>query len=382
MKSDEQMQGRVMVVDDTPINLSLMEEMLTTAGYVVAAFPDGARALRAANVEPPDLILLDVMMPEMDGFQVCKQLKQEPRLSDIPVLFISALDDVSSKVKAFAAGGVDYVTKPFQPEEVLARVRTQLILRRQQERIEAQHREIQESYTALQKLETQRDQLVHMMVHDMRSPLTAMLLHAEYLHTTLADQEENHESIEAIITSSRRLRDMITILLDISRMESHEMPLSLEECDLRELVDASQESLSGVLGKVTFVYAPPAESCRVVCDRQITQRVIENLLANAIQFTPQQSRVALFLAPTASGMQLAVEDSGPGIPPEYHEKIFEKFGQVNARKEGRAYSSGLGLTFCKLGIEAQGGTIGLESQVGQGSRFWFTLPATSGSAHE
>ncbi len=153
----------IMVVDDTPANLKLLEDMLKARGYQVCSYPCGRLALAAAASQSPDLILLDVNMPEMNGYEVCKHLKADAKLKDIPVLFISALSETSDKVKAFSCGGVDYVTKPFRFEEVYARVETHLELRRQK-------RELQENYARLRELEDLKENLVLMIIHDLRSP--------------------------------------------------------------------------------------------------------------------------------------------------------------------------------------------------------------------
>ena len=164
----------VLVVDDTIENLRLLSELLGEQGYEVRAVTNGRQALQAVEHDPPDLILLDINMPEMNGYEVCRRLKAQERSKDVPVIFLTALTDTADKVRAFDAGGVDYVTKPFQFEEVLARVKTHVALRRAQV-------ELADSYTRLRALEQLRDDLVHMVVHDMRSPLPALLINLRLL---------------------------------------------------------------------------------------------------------------------------------------------------------------------------------------------------------
>jgi signal transduction histidine kinase len=367
----------IMVVDDTPANLKLLEEMLQGRGYRVVQFPRGIMALRAAARNPPDLVLLDIMMPEMDGFEVCRRLKADEGLKDIPVLFISALDGTDGKIKAFSAGGLDYVTKPFHEEEVLARVKTHLALRRQQVRIEAQKRQLQEDHDRLRELEALRDNLVHMIVHDMRSPLMGILGLAEIMVEELKKLGHDELASDAgeILTTGGSLRDMVTTLLDISRMESNEMPLEKESCDLREVIANAMASLGALVSDSTVLFEPPVDGMAAICDPKISRRVVANLVANAIKFTGRRGDVRVGLDRVPEGVRITVCDTGPGIPPEYHRRIFEKFGQVAARKEGKMYSTGLGLTFCKLAVEAQGGRIGVDSEAGKGSTFWFILPA-------
>jgi len=376
--NDTNEQAVIMVVDDIPANLERLAEILHRDGYRVVAFPRGAMALRAAAQNPPDLILLDVMMPEMDGFEVCQRLKTDQTLKEIPVIFISALDDIANRVKAFSEGGVDYISKPFHEEEVLTRVRTHLDLRRQQIKIRRQKEQIEHSYERLREMEEQRDKLVLMVIHDLRSPLTGILGYAELLTMKL----ENWEGCEKpakfaadILASAQTLNALISTLLDISRMESREMPLEKAVCDLRDVVSRAVVSLGALVQEATVVCEPPAESVTAFCDPVITRRIIENLTANAIKFTGRGNPVRIELSREANTATVRVSDSGPGIPPEYHQRIFEKFGQLAVRREsGRNYSTGLGLTFCKLAVEAQGGRIGVQSGVGKGSTFWFELP--------
>jgi len=375
--NNENTTATIMVVDDTPANLKLLEEMLQGRGYRVVQFPRGAMALKAASKNPPDLILLDIMMPEMNGFEVCRRLKVDEILKDIPVLFISALDGTDDKIKAFSAGGQDYVTKPFQEEEVLARIKTHLELRRQALRIEEQKRQLQADHDRLLELEELRDNLVHMIVHDMRSPLTGLLGYAEMLTGELKKmkQKEPMTYAKEILTSGLCLRDMVTTLLDISRMESHAMPLEIKACDLRKVIAKALASLGALVKDSTVLFEPPADSADALCDPEIGRRVVANLVANAIQFTGHSGEVCIDLNRVPDGIRVTVCDTGPGIPPEHFRRIFDKFGQVEARKERKKYSTGLGLTFCKLAVEAQGGRIGVESEVGKGSTFWFILPA-------
>ena len=374
--NNENKTATIMVIDDTPANLKLLEEMLRGRGYRVMQFPRGAMALKAAAKNPPDLILLDIMMPEMDGFEVCRRLKAEERLKEIPVLFISSLDDTDSKLKAFSEGGVDYVTKPFQETEVLARVKTHLELRRKSLQIETQKRQLQKNYDHLRELEELRDNLVHMIVHDMRSPLTGLLGNTQLLLMRLQETEhaELASNAEEILKEGGRLRDMVTTLLDISRMESNEMTLEKEMCDLREVVASAMTSLGPLIKDSTVLYEPPADAMTAVCDPEVSRRVVANLIANAIKFTGCSGEVRINLNRVPEGVRVSIRDTGPGIPPEYHQRIFEKFCQVSAWQEGYRYSTGLGLTFCKLAVEAQGGRIGVESEVGKGSMFWFVLP--------
>ncbi|MGA2222206.1 MAG: hybrid sensor histidine kinase/response regulator [Verrucomicrobiia bacterium] len=367
----------ILIVDDTPANLQLLTEMLKKHGYRVRPVPSGKLAIQAVQNEKPDLILLDINMPEMNGYEVCEHFKADEALKEIPVLFISALDETIDKIKAFAAGGVDYVTKPFQFEEVEARVQTHLKLRRLQIELESRNRQLQENYDQLRKLEDLRDNLTHMIVHDMRSPLMGITGYLEMLEMD-AGKKLNSDEL-AILRDARSsglvLVGMVNSLLDISRLEQGKMPLNVTESDVDVLIQNALNSLGSLTKQVSLLYQKQSLPVMVNCDANLVTRVIANLVGNAIKFTPEGGKVAVSVEKNGDGAKLCVADTGSGIPREYHEKIFEKFGQVEAQQQGKMYSTGLGLTFCKLAVEAHGGEIGVESEVDKGSTFWFTLPA-------
>lgn len=367
----------ILVVDDVPENVRVLAQMLGEQGYDVRPVTSGRLALQAARADPPSLILLDINMPEMDGFEVCTELKGDERLRGIPVIFISALHETFDKVKAFNAGAVDYITKPFQFEELLARVRTHLELLCLRVRLEKHLQELQDNYDQLRDLEGLRDSLTHMIVHDLRSPVTSILASLELLELQNDNLDEDQkEDVGRALNSTRALVGMISALLDVSRLESGEMPLNLEGCDLRDIASRALESLAGLAKDRDVSTEEPDVPVSVQCDAELIQRVQENLLGNALKFTPSEGPTRIGVSSGDGRVRLSVQDTGPGIPEEYREKIFEKFGQVEAQKERKKYSTGLGLAFCRLAVEAHGGEIGVESEVGVGSTFWFELPAT------
>jgi len=354
-----------MVVDDTVANLKLLEGMLGKQGYRVRSFPRGRLALAAATREMPDLILLDIQMPEMNGFEVCEHLKADPTVAPIPVMFISAQHEAMDKVRAFAVGGVDYVTKPFQFAEVEARVRTHLELRRQ--KLELQH-----SYQRLQELELLRDNLAHMVVHDMRSPLFAMMMSLDLVKINIPQSlEKAAKYLQMAVNNVSKLTEMVTQLLDISRMEAGRMPLNHTRCDLVVTVQSVIDSLSTLAAGRRMTCCAP-EPVFAIYDQDVVSRILTNLLNNALKFTGPEDEVKIIIARQAAAVRVSVTDHGPGIPADYREKIFEKFAQVAGEK--RKYGTGLGLTFCKLAVEAHGGTIGVESNAEAENTFWFTLP--------
>lgn len=360
-------ESTILVVDDTHASLKLLTDILGAAGYQVRPSDSGELALASATENPPDLILLDISMPGMDGFEVCRRLKSDTRLADIPVIFISALSETMDKVTAFAAGGVDYVTKPFEPAEVQARARTHLEVRRQR-------RLLQESNEALRRLEELRDNLVHMIVHDMRSPLMTISGCFELLHKELAGGAQGpRRHLQMGLGAAEELTAMCDDLLDVSRLEAGGMPVHREPWDLLTLIsDAVGETRVQADSHGIAVHVE-GQHVRASVDKSLISRVVVNLLSNAIKHSPGQGIVTAGVRTAGTSVRVEVSDMGSGIPPEYHEKIFEKFCQVQARQEGHKHSTGLGLTFCKLAVQAHGGEIGVASQIGKGSTFWFTL---------
>jgi signal transduction histidine kinase len=364
--------SNILIVDDTVANLQLLAGMLKEKGYKVRPAPSGKVALRAAENSTPDLILLDINMPEMDGYEVCRRLKEHDTLKEVPIIFISALSETWDKIKAFEVGGVDYITKPFQFEEVLARVETHIELRRVQI-------ELRERYDDLERLETLRDNLTHMIVHDMRSPLTGVNGYLYLLKKRIEDKndEKANDFLSKMDRQVSTLINMVTDLLDVSQLEAGKLPLNLGLHDVNVILREAGDLIAVPAERVRFIPFP--EKFPVSCDPNLIRRVISNLLVNALKFTPPDGRISVSISRKQQELHVEVKDSGPGIPPEYTEKIFEKFGRVEGERPKVRYSSGLGLTFCKLAVEAHGGRIGVDSNVGSGSAFWFSLNAAGNS---
>ncbi len=367
----------ILIVDDTLASLQLLAGALRNRGYRVRPVPSGKLALQTARAEAPDLVLLDILMPEMNGYEVCAAFKADPELAQIPILFISGMQDTEDKVRAFEAGGVDYVTKPLQLQEIEARVHTHLELARQRKEIERQNRALDESYRRLQETESLRDSLVHLLVHDLRSPLTAISGHLEL---ALMEPEKLDADILRYLSSCSRsvkgLCSMVTAILDVSRLEAGQMPIERQRVDLKELVGSAVGTVEVLAANHELALDLPEASLPAFCDPGLTERIVVNLVSNAVKHTRKGTRIVVKLEREPERFRISVSDNGPGIPPEYRERIFEKFGQVEGRKSGQKLSSGLGLTYCKLAAEAQGGRVGLESEEGVGSTFWFSVPLT------
>jgi len=358
--------GRILVVDDHEPNRLLLEDLLEPQGYQVILAEDGEEAIRLVAESQPDLVLLDVMMPGQNGLEVCRRLRVDPETGSLPIILVTALAEREHRLQGIDAGANDYLTKPIDRAELLLRVRNALHLRKL-------HAELAAQYQQLKDLEELRDSLVHMIVHDLRSPLTGIVLYLGALIEEIQDPAILAD-LEALSGNVRHLTDMVSNVLDVSRFEADAMPLSRTAVDLAALVAEAIRSLGVVRRRATVNLCPPPEHLVCSGDRDVLKRVVANLVDNALKFTPTGGEVRVEVKHGAAGPEVRVTDTGPGIPAEYHDKIFEKFGQVRGGTLTGFRSSGLGLTFCKLAVEAHGGRIGVASEIGKGSTFWLALP--------
>lgn len=387
--------GRILVVDDEEKNRRLLTDVLSVDGYTVETASDGLQALQRVPMFRPEAILLDVMMPQLDGVETCRRLKLDPATASVPVLLVTALHDRADRLKGIQAGADDFLTKPLDMEEVRLRVRNAVHAKRLYD-------QASEAHEQLLKLEQFRDNLTQFIVHDLRSPLAVIMGNLELLNLKylgpLNDRQQKGAGIAYSV--SQQLLEMISSLLDVARMENDQMPLRLEPCDVQSLVQEVLATLTPLLGSARVCVDMPPVLPPVICDAALIRRVLGNLLGNAIKVVWSGGRITV--RATIDGrnpgfVEVSVSDTGPGIPPEYHEKIFEKFGQVDPQSRKARYSTGLGLTFCKMAVETHGGRIGVESPStlfragasalpappsedsgeaeGPGSTFWFTLPA-------
>jgi signal transduction histidine kinase len=375
----------ILVADDVPANVELLHDQLALLGYRVVSAYDGPSAVETCFSSLPDLCILDVAMPagnlggsdRTTGFEVCRRIKRDPRTSRIPVIFVTALNDATDRVKAIEAGGDDFLTKPHNRQILSARVRSLLRLKFATDALE-------ESYRKLRELEKVRDDLMKMIVHDLKTPLTSVLaslemaldgdfgVMSEGLRRALGDAEAKAEDLLALIED----------LLEVARIEETTLELDLQPMApaalLAELVEEWRVRFQQEEAEVS---TDVSEDCPVFrADKGLIKRVFSNLIQNAITHAGSGVRIALSArahedTAGSDGVMFTVSDDGPGIPPEYHEVIFRKFERVKNPQLPRARNSGLGLAFCKLVVEAHGGRIWVQSSEGRGSHFHITLPA-------
>jgi len=240
------------------------------------------------------------------------------------------------------------------------------------------HDRVQEDLAKLQKLEELRDNLTHMIIHDMRSPLMVISGSFELLLAEPAGLNAMQlDMLQLGDRSCRGVIEMVSSLLDISRMESGQMPINRTPCELSGMAQTAVDSMNVLAGEKEQTLRVTGTAARCNADHDLLDRVFVNLIGNAIKFSPHGGTIEINIEMTDGKVRCAVRDSGKEIPQEYQKRIFEKFGQVESRKEGKMHSTGLGLTFCRLAVEAHGGQIGVVSSAGKGNVFWFNLPATN-----
>ena len=374
IESDES--GLLLVVDDNEENRDVLARRLQRQGHWAVTASGGQEALDVLSEQPFDLVLLDVMMPDMDGYEVLSRIKDNPQTARIPVIMISALDEMESVVRCIEMGAADYLPKPFNPTLLRARVGASLREKRARDREARYTAVLAENLRKLQDLERLRDDLTHMIVHDLRTPLTSLLSGLQTVPVVGDLSELQTEMLGIAVDGGQTLLGMINDLLDVERMEQETVPLDRVPLTAPGLIEraTAQVSLLAQSSGLTLVVEAPMNLPPFHGDEDKLRRTLVNLLGNAIKFTPSGGVITTTAEAAEDSLLFSVLDTGEGIPPESFHRIFEKFGQVENRKAGRKMSTGLGLTFCKLAVEAHGGRIWVESQAGRGSAFRFTIP--------
>ncbi|MCA9719109.1 MAG: hybrid sensor histidine kinase/response regulator [Myxococcales bacterium] len=358
----------VLLVDDTPENIGLLLRELELGGMRVLVALDGLEALEVATRAEPDVILLDVMMPRLDGYETCRRLKAMPRTRPIPVLFMTALTDTEAKLRGFAAGGVDYITKPFDREEVRVRVATHLELRRAQ-------RVVAERGRLLEQRARDTEALARMVAHDLRNPLSTLAGGLATLEEQLAGPLEPDErgEVAGMVPWLRDVAgqmadaiDAVLLLLDVTRgpgelasVDSrYALQLALDRIDDRVLARGATIELAGgmpiITGRATWL-----------------SEVWFQLLDNAIKYGGEPLEVRVSWARDGERARFELRDNGPGLTPEQRARVFEEFTRFH---QARARGNGLGLALVRRVIERLGGEVGVEASPGGGAAFWFSLP--------
>ncbi|ERT05432.1 his Kinase A domain protein [Lyngbya aestuarii BL J] len=348
---------KILVVDDKPSNFEVIEAFLLPENYQLNYANSGKKALNRIERLQPDVILLDVMMPELDGIAVCKQIKSDPNFCHIPIVMVTALNSKQDLARCLQAGADDFIGKPVNKEELRARVRSMLRIKQQ--------------YDTLNSTLKLREEMSAMIVHDLRSPIMNILLLGDLL-TRANIPEKHYKKIEQILISGERLQDLIDDILVISKLEQGFFQMNLNSVDLTVIIQSAIRAFEVIARQknIEFKTEYPNVERYLLLDINLFQRVIDNLLSNAIKFSPQPSLIIITLDyPEDPSVQaiIQVKDQGWGVDEKLRESIFEKF-EIGTEMS-QIKQIGLGLAFCKMIVEAHQGKIFVEDNQPKGAIF-------------
>lgn len=390
--------ARILVVDDVEANVLVLSKMVRVLGHVPLSAPDALKAIAAAKSERPDLILMDVMMPGVDGIEATRRLKADPETRLIPVVVVTALTESAARRRAIEAGADDFLSKPVDGLELGLRVKALLAVKRTYDELERARARAAEA----DRLKTE---FLSSVSHELRTPLTAISSAARILVKHGADKPEALAKFAPIIVEqSARLSRLLDEVLDLAKLEAGGTPFGYAPVDVSALASSVAETFDAITAEkgITLrveVRPRPEGTGWVSGDRDRLTQVLVNLLSNAVKFTPSGGAIRIAVArvgpeealrwgvtPRGGGEEgrergesrgavlVAVEDTGPGIAPENQQLVFEKFRQVADAATGKPAGTGLGLTISREIVERHGGRIGVRSAPGQGSRFTVALP--------
>ena len=352
----------ILIVDDKPHNFEVIETLLDDEGYFLHYASSGTKALERLDTLEPDVILLDVMMPDLDGIEVCKLIKANPKWEHIPIIMVTALNSKKDLAICLQAGANDFLSKPVNSVELKARVASMLRIKGQYDRLQTL---LEEQKSILQM----REDMANMIVHDLRNPLASILFETQLIKHPKLSPERREQKADNILQAGQKLNGLINSLLAMAKLESGKMILNRSEIDAGELcrfaikdfVPIAQEKEIELSGEI------PEHSAIINVDSLLFKRVLDNLLSNAVKFSPQGSRVILKAEFFDERARIEVVDSGPGVGEKLRATIFEKYEVGTLMKN--VSQTGLGLAFCKMVVEAHGGTISVANNSPQGAIF-------------
>ncbi len=359
----ELLPSRILVVDDQPANIQILGAMLGALGHEIVPASDGVTALKRIAMRAPDLILLDLLMPVMDGFEVCRQIKANSNWREIPIIFLSAADDKDLIVRALDAGGIDFITKPFSHAELICRVRTQLTFKNTRDR--------------LAQIAEDKDELLGILAHDLKNSLGGMNMSAELLHGQIKNYNDRRLTKLAqnlMYTSAQSLAFVKEYLANAASDQGF-----VAKLDVVNLVDAAS--------RVVWRYQEAAqrkqlqiltdfieEDSFVMADFSALDQVLDNLVSNALKFSPPGRNIFVSVRPAKGRMECLIRDEGPGFTEADKARMFHRYGRLTARPTGGEPSTGLGLSIVRKLVQLMNGNLTCESNEGHGAAFSFSLP--------
>lgn len=371
MDNVKQRKPKILIVDDVPKNIQVAANILKRGDYIISFADNGRTALSVARKNLPDLILLDVMMPEMDGFETCTELKKDELTKDIPVIFLTAKIETENVIKGFEIGAADYVLKPFNSEELLARVRTHVQLK-------LTYEDLKKSESDLREANTAKDKFFSIIAHDIRGPFTTIIGFLEILLMDIEglDKDTIRKYVQKSYSSTRLVMNLLENLLHWARSQTGRIDYQPEVIDLAGIVDETTVFLKSTAeNKEISLVSSMNSSVKAYADRNMIITVIRNLISNGIKFTEKGGKIEITAEQKDGIIELCVSDNGIGIDENDMDKLFKIEVHHTTKGTEKEKGTGLGLIICKEFIEKNGGEIHVDSRKNKGSIFRFTLPA-------
>lgn len=369
---------RILIVDDDEQIRHMTQGILVAAGYSVLEAERGEMALDLLAKEAVDMVLLDVMMPGLSGFDTCSRMRELPNGRDAAIVFVTALNTPDSYKKALAAGADDFLGKPLHRAELLLRVKAVLSLRHLGRELERSNELLRAQRDALVRTQHQKEELTEVIVHDLKNPLAAIVSNATFLTGVKDLSIDARESADGVLRASETMLRMVYNLLDISRSEDGALKLHREEIDLAANVRSTCQLMArrAEERKQTLDIDVPEAPVKLLADADLVRRLVENLLDNALRYTPRRGLVRVSVRVKDDACEIRVADSGPGIADADKARVFEKYARLERTQDQaqQRFGRGLGLTFCKLATEVHAGTIRVEDNPPEGACFCVSLP--------
>ncbi|MEM8867937.1 MAG: response regulator [Verrucomicrobiota bacterium] len=349
--------ARILVVDDDEIIRKLLRRVLERGGFSVDEAASGEDALARIESQKPDLILLDVVMDGIDGFNTCRRIKALEGMDEVPIVFVTGRSDTSSIVEGLNAGGSDYITKPINRHEALARIQNHLKMR-------VLMRFQREFIDGLKKANLAKNRIIGVASHDLRNPLASIRGLSEFLAESGPLNDEQLEIANTIQSTSDSMLHLVDELLDLSVIESGEERSELEPCHVAEIVSSSLNIYQFTANKKSIQLELDDRGMPelLLLDKMQFRRLVDNLLSNAVKYSPTETNVSVIGESEGSKFFLSVQDEGPGIPEDEMHKLFTDFGKTSVQPTGNETSTGLGLSICKKIAEAHHGKISAENR--------------------
>ncbi len=376
---------KVLIVDDNPKIMAIAKVHLKKEGLEVICVEDGKSALESVRQEKPDLILLDVDMPDLSGFEVCKILKDDDDLCMIPVVFLTAADDNTSRIKGLDLGAVDYVTKPFDAFELRARVRAALRTKQLQDQLETLNHELEERIEQrtekIQQLLRQKDAFVNQLSHDLKTPLTPLVALLPMIESR-TDDPESKRMLVLLMDNVNFMKNLTEMTLQLAQLNSYSVSLKPERFDIVNEIKNTIEVLFSLFEeKGIKIVDNTASPINVDADRMLIKELFHNIISNSVKYTNGEGVVTFDITLSGGTIKVSIKDNGIGMNEEQIKRVFEEFYKVDDSRNDRS-STGLGLSICQRIIEKLGGSIWVESPgPGQGTTVHFTLPAIHGERY-